>query len=248
MKTYLRLLPVVIIFLLLGVANSCDKEDDVTPTVVPITRGTDALSCTDCTPQNYLNALMNATTTTEIGDAHALIPSGQWYVDKPHSSVYFEAPWQEIGADITGKFKKFAINSFVFDEANPANISFDGTVWLNSCITGEYLRDEGCLPTYLGTNLSYIDETENRATIKTTSVKYNTDDAGYTVDANLTFFGVTSPVALNLIYLGQTKLNSYTAASFQFSFMFNAVSEFGITGPIGDPVTIILNLNLRYYE
>lgn len=227
--------------------NRCEKEivnDDDDPIV--IVRGTDSYAIADCTPQDYLEGLVAATSNGEIFGAYGLIPNGNWFLDVPHSAVSWKTAYMGFGAFLTGKFSWFALKDFSFDETNPSNISFEAKVLLNSVVTSQILRDDGCLLAEFATDASYIDEAANLAVIKTTSASYNYDDAGYTVLADLTFLGTTHEISINLEYIGVRDFGSYLLASFAAEFQFNAISGFGLGATtVGDLVTVNLNLNLK---
>ena len=96
------------------------------------------------------------------------------------------------------------------------------------------------------TNASYQEETANLATIKSTSASYHTDDAGYTVLADLTFLGVTRKVTMDLYYVGKQTFTTYDLISFDAEFPFNAISDFGLSATtVADLVTVNLNLNFK---
>ena len=239
-------------FLLLSIGmimlfSNCEKSDDVdNDPIVEIERGTDSYNIADATPQDYLEGLVDATSNGEIFAAYGLVPTGNWFLDVPHSAVNWKTLYFGSGAFLTGKFSWFALKNFSFDEKDPSKISFEAKVMLNSVTTGQPLRDDGCLLTDFNTDASYIDEAANLAVIKSASASYNNDDAGYTVLADLTFLGKTQSVTMNLEYLGKKESTSDTIISFNAEFQFNAISEFGLGATtVADLVTVNLNLNLK---
>lgn len=227
--------------------NRCEKEivnDD--DDLVVVVRGTDSYDIADATPQDYLEGLVAATSNGGIFGAYGLIPTGNWFLDVPHSAVSWKTAYMGFGAFLTGKFSWFALNSFSFDETDVSKISFEAKVLLNSVVTSQILRDDGCLLGTFATDGTYIDEAANLAVIKSTSASYNVYDAGYTVMADLTFLGTTREVTINLEYVGKHEFDSYTMASFVAEFQFNAISDFGLGDTsVGDLVTVNLNLNLK---
>ncbi len=226
--------------------NSCEKSNDNPNPNPPIQRGTDSYDIADATPQDYLEGLVAATSNGEIFAAYGLVPTGNWFLDVPHSAVNWKTAYMGSAAFLTGKFSWFALKNFSFDETNPSNIAFEAKVLLNSVNTGQPLRDDGCLLIDFSTDASYIDEPANLAVITSTSASYNVDDAGYTVMADLTFLGQTTSVMMNLEYLGKVEYSSYTMISFDAEFQFNAISDFGLTATtVADLVTVNLNLNLK---
>jgi len=224
--------------------SRCEKTNKDVP--VPIERGTDSYNIADCAPQDYVDALIAATTNGEIGLAYSKVPKGNWFLDIPHSSVSWKTAYMGYGSFLTGKFSWFALKNFSFDEKDPSKIAFEAKVYLNSVVTSQILRDDGCLLTTYKTNASYKDEPANLATIKSTSASYHTDDAGYTVLADLTFLGVTRKVTMDLYYVNKHTFTTYDLISFDAEFPFNAISDFALgSTSVADIVTVNLNLNFK---
>jgi len=224
--------------------GSCEKKNNDPD--VPIERGTDSYDIADAVPDDYVHALMAATSNGEIGAASSFLTPGNWSLDVPHSAVSWKTAYMGFGAFLTGKFSWFALKNFSFDEKDPSKIVFEAKVYLNSVVTSQILRDDGCLLTTYKTNASYIEETANLATIKSTSASYHTDDAGYTVLADLTFLGVTKKVTMELYYLGKNETATHNWISFEAEFPFNAISDYGVgSTSVADLVTVNLNLNLK---
>ncbi len=223
----------------------CQHEDEIIPVNGPdptkIVRGTEAINCPNCTPLTTNGASADFST--------AGVPSGQWYNDKAHSNAMWETPYQGVGSLLTGRFNYFAVKNFTFDETDPTKIAFEGFVRLNTVNTGEPGRDGGCLLTTYKTAAGKTTEPENLANIKSTSVKYSDTDAGYIATADLTFLGVTKSVTMKIDYVKQTHFTGspgYTLAGVQASFVFKAISDFGlVTTNVGDQVTVRLDLTLR---
>lgn len=222
------------IFLILTVAFlaiQCQHDDeDVIPVVGPdpIEHGTEVITCTGCN-------------TVPAG-------GGIWYHDKSHSNVMWETPYKQFGSLLTGRFDYFIINSLNFDEGVPANISFDGYVWLNSVNTGEPGRDDGCLLTTYGTANGKTDEPENKATLISIpgTGRYSATDAGFLVDANLTFLGITKPVTVKMYFAPRFDIGTAYAAGVYSEFEINALADFlpGNTN-IGEVVKIRINSLMR---
>ncbi|MCK5347272.1 MAG: YceI family protein, partial [Candidatus Heimdallarchaeota archaeon] len=161
-------------------------------------------------------------------------------------AINWSSAYNGSGADLTGKFQYFSLKEFSFDETNPANISFEANVLLNSVTTGQPLRDEGCLLTTYETDATKSFEAENLAVIKTNGAKYNTEDDGYTIDAELTFLGSAHPVTINLYYLGQSTFTGYKMASFEAELTFNAISDFGLNSTsVEDAISVNIEINLK---
>lgn len=69
------------------------------------------------------------TDVVEIGD-------GKYEFDQTHSYIGFEFPYDSLNADFAGHFAEFGLNTFKFDQANPANSSIDAWVDITSTETG----------------------------------------------------------------------------------------------------------------
>lgn len=222
----------------------CSGDEENPPDIN--TRGTDNYDMTNVTPVDYLEGLISATSNGEIFAAYGLIPAEQWFLDVPHSAVNWETAYMGSQALLTGKFSWFSLDYLTFDETKPSNIAFEGKVLLNSVVTGQPLRDEGCLLTTYVTSADKKFETENIATIKTTGAVYNTEDDGYTVTADLTFLGDTREVTINMYYLGLTSFETNKIVSFQAEFSFNAISDFKLASTsVADKVTVKMNINIK---
>ncbi|HEX6914487.1 MAG TPA: YceI family protein [Chitinophagaceae bacterium] len=208
--------------LTIGVLNSCTHDDDlITPGgTADLKRGTDVIDM-----------------------------AGGWTFDKSHSSVIWETAYMGTAALLSGRFNMFGMTSMKFDEANPANTSFEGWVRLNTVNTGEPGRDGGCLLGTFGTNATNVDQPENIAKLKSTSVTLSTTDKGYIVLADLTFHGVTKQVTVKLDYNGTAEFTGttpYKLGGLTAQFQFNAKSDFGIaSNNIADKVSVKINCNFK---
>lgn len=205
----------------------------------PIVRGTETLSCTDCTPLEENGASADFNTSG--------VPSGVWYFDKAHSNVMWETPYKGFGSLLTGRFNYFVLKSLNFDEANPGNISFEGYIRLNTVNTGEPGRDAGCLLGTYGTEAAKTSEDENIATLKSTSVQYSTTDEGFVAKADLTFHGFTKEVTMIVYYAKQYHdASGFTMAGLSGEFDFLALTDFAISSTnIDDNVSVKINTLLR---
>ena len=215
---------VAIAFCSLTYVLGCTRENEVLMSNGPeIVRGTDKTSLTDT----------------------------RWSFDKTHSNVMWETAYLGAAALLTGRFNSFGFNKFEFDEANPANTSFEGYVLLNTVNTGEPGRDGNCLLTTFGTALGKTTEAENQAVIKTKSVQFSPSDKGYIVKADLVFHGFTKEVTGKLNYVGKTSTTSNgvvtTVVGFNFEFPILAKTDFGISSTsIADNVNVKCNAIFRY--
>lgn len=231
MKKFKVITAVFMILTVSFLAMQCQHEDeDVIPVVGPdpVVHGTEIMNCTNCN-------------TVPAG-------GGIWYHDKSHSNVMWETPYKQLGSLLTGRFDYFIINSLNFDEAVPANISFDGYVRLNSVNTSEPGRDDGCLLTTFGTANGKLDETENLATLISIAGtgRYSTTDAGFLVDANLTFLGITKQVTVKMYFAPKFDIGTAYAAGLYSEFEMNALADFlpGNTN-VGEIVKVRINSLMR---
>lgn len=243
MNTLKSTLIAFLLFVSVGLVIQCQNEDEEIIPIKgpdPIVRGTEKLSCTNCTPlaSNGASADFNA----------GAIPAGTWYFDKSHSNVMWETQYRAFGSTLTGRFNYFVLQSLTFDEAAPANISFEGYVRLNTVNTGEPGRDGSCLLDTYGTAASKIAEPENRASIVSIpgTGRYSATDEGFFVDANLVFHGVTKKVVVKLFYKKQTDQGTFNMAGVSAEFEFLALTDFAIVSTnIGDNVKVRINSLLR---
>lgn len=173
--------------------------------------------------------------------------------DKTHSNVMWETAYMGGLSLLTGRFDTLGFKSFNFDEANPANTSFEAFVWINRVNTSEPGRDKGCLQTTFGVNTGMTTQAENIATIKSKSVEFSKSDKGYVVKCDFTFHGVTKEVTGKLTYDGQ--LSTGTGATmkynygFSFEFQFLAKTDYAISSTnIADKVDIKCNAIFRQVQ
>ena len=244
MKNFNGIFSFIIFCAIMLVVSHCQHDDEVIPVEGPnpdnIVRGTETIDCLTCTPlvSNGASADFNS----------SAIPANQWFFDKSHSNVEWETPYKGVGSLLTGRFNYFVLETLVFDEQNPGNISFEGYVRLNTVNTGEPGRDNGCLLGTFGTAAGKTGEPENLARLKSTTVSFSQTDAGYIANADFTFNGVTLPVTLKLNYVKQSHLDAdkLTVAGIEAQFEFNALTNFNIVSTnISDKVTVKLNILLR---
>jgi len=170
--------------------------------------------------------------------------------DKSHSNVGWETAYMGGLSTLTGRFDTLGFTSFNFDEANPANTSFEAWVWVNRVNTSEPGRDKGCLQTTYGVNTTMTTETANVAIVKSKSVALSTTDKGYIVKFDFTFHGVTKELTGKLTYDGMLVSGSGATAKniygFSFDFQFLAKTDYAIVSTsIGDLVGIKCNAIFR---
>ncbi|MNE02964.1 hypothetical protein D3C80_954500 [compost metagenome] len=135
------------------------------------------------------------------------------------------------------------MTSLNFDEANPSNISFEGYVWLNSVNTSEPARDDGCLLVSFGTTNDLTDEAQNRATLKTKAGtgRYSTTDAGFLIDADITFLGITKPITVKMFFAPKYDIGTSFAAGFNSEFEIKKADFLPNDTNIGDVIRIKIN-------
>jgi polyisoprenoid-binding protein YceI len=176
-----------------------------------------------------------------------------WTFDKSHSNVTWETAYDGVGAMLTGRFNTFGLKTFKFDEANPANIAFEGYVWLNKVNTGEPGRDTGCLLTTYGVTKTMGDTIPNVARIVSKSVTPSTTDKGYIVKCDFIFHGVTKEVTAKLNYTdlvhfdaGQMGTKALDVMGFTLTWQFAAKTDYLITSTsIADKVEMTCNAQFK---
>jgi polyisoprenoid-binding protein YceI len=166
--------------------------------------------------------------------------------DKTHGNVGWETPFLGGLSNLTGRFNTFGMNTFNFDEANPANSKFEAWVWVNSVNTSEPGRDGGCLQTTFGTTTAMTTDAANVAIIRSKSIEKSTSDKGYIVKFDLIFHGATKELTGKLMYDGVVTTGSGAAVKntygFSFDFQFLAKTDFGIvSNNVADNITVKCN-------
>lgn len=226
-----------------GFIFQCQHEDEEIIPIKgpdPIVRGTEKLTCTNCTPLVSNGASADFNTSA--------VPPGTWYFDKSHSNAMWETPYKSLGSLLTGRFNYFVLQNLNFDEGVPTNISFEGYVRLNTVNTGEPGRDGGCLLTTYGTDATKTTEIENIASLITIpgTGRYSATDEGFFVDANFTFHGVTKKVVVKFYYEKQTDQGTFYMAGISAEFEFLALTDHAISSTnIDDHVKVRINTLLR---
>jgi len=230
MKKFKVLFALFMCIAMVFLTMQCQHDDEEIIPVVgpdPIEHGEEIITCTACN----------------------VVPPGGgiWYHDKSHSNVMWETRYKVFGSLLTGRFDFFIIDALNFDEGVPANISFEGHVRLNSVNTSEPGRDDGCLLTTFKTDGDNLDEPENFAILKSKAGtgRYSTTDAGFLVDADFTFLGITKPVTVKMEFAPKNDIGT--------AFMAGLYSEFEISSDdflpndtnIGDIVKVRINSLMR---
>jgi polyisoprenoid-binding protein YceI len=176
-----------------------------------------------------------------------------WTFDKSHSNVTWETAYDGVGAMLTGRFNTFGMTKFKFDEANAANTSFEGYVWLNKVNTGEPGRDTGCLLTTFAVSKTMGDTLPNVARIKSKTITPSTTDKGFIVTCDLTFHGVTKEVLAKLSYTelthfepGQMGTKALDVMGFTLTWQFSAKTDYLITSSsIADKIEMTANAQFK---
>ena len=220
----------------------CQHEDgEIIPTKGPdINHGTETVSCIACTP------LLSNGASADFNSGN--VPAEVWYFDKAHSNVQWETAYREFGSLLTGRFNYFVLEDLNFDEANPANISFEGYIRLNSVNTGEPGRDGGCLLSTFLTSIDATSESTNLASLVSlpNSGRYSSTDEGFIVDADFTFLGVTHEVTVKIFYYPNSDQGTYNMVGLSGEFGFRALTDFAVSSSnIRDDVKVKMNLILK---
>jgi polyisoprenoid-binding protein YceI len=231
MKKFKVLSGVLMVLIVGFLAMQCQHEDGEAIPVQgpdPIEHGDQIANCTGC--------------DTDTG-----VP-GSWFIDQNHSNVMWETQYKAFGSKLTGRFDSFFLTSLNFDEGVPSNIAFDGHVWLNSVNTSEPGRDDGCLLTTFGTDADNTTEDANKATLVSIagSGRYSSTDAGFLVDANFTFLGITEIVTVKIFFAPK-----FSAGATEDAIGLNSVFEIAKAdflpndSNIGDVIQIEVNTLIR---
>jgi hypothetical protein len=244
-----------------GYIVSCTHKDEVLPAqstgTVTITRG---------------NGVFLPGTETK-GD------TTQWKMDQVHSSVLWSGNYLEEAGLLTGRFNMFGINnvptsakqlyvttgqsvpdtSWAFYENSPTQTYFNGYVQMNTSNTGEPGRDGGCYLGYVSAP-KLISGTQNLqdsniALIKTTSVAFDPNSAGYIVTMVMTWQGLLSAphdttVNGTLSYVKRATVGAGTSTAYdvfglQLNFKFNCRSFGMTTTEISDIISVQCNMNFN---
>jgi len=227
----LRLITAAFMVLTVGLlVMQCQHDDSAEVPVVgpgPIEHGEEIIPCTGCN-------------TVPAG-------GGIWYHDKSHSNVMWETQYKTFGSLLTGRFDFFVVDALNFDEGVPANITFEGHVRLNSVNTSEPGRDDGCLLATFGTDLDNVDEPANLATLKSIAGtgRYSTSDAGFLVDANFTFLGITKEVTVKMYFAPKNDIGTAFMAGLNSEFDIKKADFLPNDTNIGDIVRIKINSLMR---
>jgi len=206
--------------------GSCTHDDAILTSAGPkIERGTQVLSLTD----------------TKVS------------FDKSHSNVGWETAYLGGLSLLTGRFDTLGFTTFNFDEANPANTSIEGWVWINRVNTSEPGRDKGCLQTTFGTTTAMTNDVANVAKMKTKTIELSTTDKGYIVKFDFTFHGITKELTGKLFYDGKivtgTGASAKNVYGFSFNFQFLAKTDFGISSSnVADKVDVKCNAIFRQVQ
>lgn len=207
--------------------------------------------------------------------------SGNWNFDATHSKIVYEFPYDSVNAKFSGMFTNYGINTFIFDQATPANSKIDVWVDVTSSETGAPTvidtvakkavggRDglNGCITHTFGVTPAAADTffkgyfrpsailqagaliLSAKASFVSTSVTVYGD--GYVAAGNLTFHGLTKPVALYFHYIKgySATANAKTTlySSFTGFFDMNAKKDFSITSSHvkSNPVHITTDLQFN---
>ncbi|AKH65384.1 MULTISPECIES: YceI family protein [Photorhabdus] len=124
--------------------------------------------------------------------------AANYKIDIPGQHAFIEFRIQHLGYSwLYGSFKDFD-GSFTFDEKNPAADKVDVTIKIASLDTNHAERDKHLR------SKDYFN-TEKYPEAKFTSTEVKKDGNKYTITGDLTLNGVTKPVVLNAVLMGEGK-------------------------------------------
>ena len=163
-------------------------------------------------------------------------------VDRSHSEMGFDV--RHFFSKVHGRFEDFQ-GSIVFDSADPARISVEGTASTASISTDNERRDN-----HLRSADFFDAQNFPTLTFKSTKVTANGKNK-YQVAGDLTLRGVTKPVVFDAEFLGMGPVGAGgVKAGFTATTVINR-KEFGINWDktldnggvmLGDDVTLVLNV------
>jgi polyisoprenoid-binding protein YceI len=175
-----------------------------------------------------LALVSNASSGTDVVEFSSVspAPAGKYLLDATHSFIGFEFPYDSLNASFGGHFAKFGLNTFKFDQANPANSTIDAWVDITSTETGSATKVDtinkkavggrdglnGCISHTFGVQYAPADTffkgyyrptavvgTTGKATFVSTSVAAYGD--GYVAVGALNFHGFSKDVSLYFHYI-----------------------------------------------
>ncbi|ETS30942.1 hypothetical protein BB987_19850 [Photorhabdus temperata] len=124
--------------------------------------------------------------------------AANYKIDIPGQHAFIEFRIQHLGYSwLYGSFKDFD-GSFTFDEKNPAADKVDVTIKIASLDTNHAERDK-----HLRSKDYFNTEKYPEAKFASTDVKK--EGSKYTITGDLTLNGVTKPVVLNAVLMGEGK-------------------------------------------
>ena len=167
--------------------------------------------------------------------AATLLAADTYKIDPVHSMVIFQINHLGV-SNIFGRFNAPA-GTFTTDD-DPANISFNATVETANVDTNNTQRD-----THLKSDSFFDAKQFPEITFKSTAVK-KTGDKTYDVTGDLTLHGVTKSITVPLNLIGTAKTQMGDRAGFGGTFSIKR-TDYGMTfmvGPVGDDVTLWVNL------
>jgi polyisoprenoid-binding protein YceI len=167
--------------------------------------------------------------------AATLMATDTYKLDPVHSMVIFEI--NHFGVSNTyGRFNE-PTGSFVMDD-DAGKMSFEASVPAANVDTNNAQRD-----THLKSDSFFSAKQFPDITFKSTGVK-KTGDKTFDVTGDLTLHGVTKSITVPLTLIGAAKTQAGDRAGFGATFSIKR-SDYGMTfmvGPVGDDVTLIINL------
>jgi len=165
----------------------------------------------------------------------ALLAADSYKIDPVHSMVIFQIGHFGV-SNVFGRFNN-PTGTFVMDD-DAANMSFQASVETDKVDTANAQRDA-----HLKSDSFFSAKQFPDITFKSTSIK-KTGDKTYDVTGDLTLHGVTKSITVPLNLIGAAKTQAGDRAGFGGTFSIKR-SDYGMTfmvGPVGDDVTLWVNL------
>ena len=159
-------------------------------------------------------------------------------IDGGHSSIIFKIMHAGV-ANFYGRFNEIT-GQFVYDEANPANCSFDITVPTASVDTNNTKRDN-----HLKSPDFFNTPEHPEFTFKSTKVERK-DEKTLAVTGDINAHGVTKPITVDFVLTGMSESRRGVKAGMETTFTIKR-TDFGMdtyvaSGGLGDEVTFTIAL------
>lgn len=187
-------------------------------------------------------SIILALVTLVMGLGSAQATEKIWTLDPSHSNIKFSVKYLKL-ADVDGRFTNAEAKVVVGKDFTDAKV--DVAIDVNSVNTDNAKRDD-----HLKSPDFFDVKKFPKITFKSKSIK-KVDEQNYVVAGDLTMHGVTKPVELKTVYLGQEKdafgntrsllVATTSLKRFDYGIKFNKLTDAGAI-VVSDEVEVKLNL------